>query len=272
VETRRAELEELAANNVPQTDPRYVAAKTAHDNSKLEVADQIQKLGNRELENVSKNALGNENFLQMLSPGQIKHLAGKAETDEAAAGIWKKRLSDVQKAIDTNGDVKSALRNHSDEELSNLSPETLRKPELVQSGTMDYDKFDKLVKNDKLTNETRAKMRDARYTSFYNLAQTGTPDQIEQAMAKMQAGEISKLGDKFFRDDQNNVPAVNQSAMTVLARRGNTDVLEKMVQNDTDDTTRKLMRAYIETMAQNGVQGFDRLKDWLDDTGKGAIF
>ncbi|HVY56179.1 MAG TPA: hypothetical protein VHC46_10530, partial [Thermodesulfobacteriota bacterium] len=217
-----------------------------------------------------------EEFMRTITESQAEYLADKAETDEGKAKIWKARLSDVEKAVNAPNPspdvVRAALRNHSDKELSNLPPETLRKPAVVKPESMDYDKFSKLVGSNRLTNETRIRMRDARYEDLYAIAQTRPADEIERAIAKMQAGEISKLGDKFFRNDQGGRPAVNQEVMAVLARRGNTDILDKMVQNDVDDTTRKVMREYIENMANNGVAGFDKLNDWLNNAGKGSIF
>ncbi|HEU5114504.1 MAG TPA: hypothetical protein VFT82_01925 [Candidatus Paceibacterota bacterium] len=239
------------------------AIKTAKDKMALET----QKLGSRELEKLDKGALKNDHFLQSISEGHASYLADKAETDAAKTKIWGARLSDVTDAVKNSGNVKAAIKNHSDEELKNLPPEILADPAFVNPDNMDYDKFNSLTKSKNIVGATKEKMREARYSSVYTTAQKGDANAIKASVSKMKAHEISKLGEKFFKDGA----GVNMRAIDAIVSRGNTDVFEKMIQNDEDDATRGLIRTYVSGMAAASGGNYQKVADWMNG-GRGSAF
>ncbi len=171
--------------------------------AKLRIADQAQKLGNKELEKLDKKILGNEVFLQTISQSQVDHLADKQESDAGKQKIWATRLSDVNLALKSKNtdEIKKAIRNHSDEELQNLSPGDLRSYDFINPKIMDYDKFDKLMKNKKLPGVIKADMKKTRYQDLdAAILRTNGPT-IEMELDKLEENEIAKLGWKDRLDN-----------------------------------------------------------------------
>lgn len=169
--------------------------------AKGEMSDASANLSNKQLEKVNKAALKDENFIQSISQSQAEHLAEKTEaSDDDKAKIWKARLSDVDSALVTpGGDIKKAIKSHSDKELENLPAATLKKAAFVKAGTMDYEKFNSLMKSSKISNSTKAEMKKNRYEAFYAAVKAKDYAKVQAELKELEAPEIAKMD--WIRDE-----------------------------------------------------------------------
>lgn len=161
------------------------------------ISNETAKMGNSDLQKLNKKVLKDEQFVQVISQSQAEGLADKAESDADKAKVWSARLSDVTAAVSSKADskdIKKATKGHSDKELQNLPPEILTSYDFVNPDAMDFDKFDKLVKSDKIPNALKDDMRKARYKDMFAAAKSGNPDTIWKELNKLEASEIAKLG------------------------------------------------------------------------------
>ncbi|MBI5134574.1 MAG: hypothetical protein HZA81_04320 [Candidatus Taylorbacteria bacterium] len=247
-------------------------SNNAVKDAKAKIAEEAQKLGNKQLEKLDKKATKNEQFVQVISQSQAEHLADKAENDEDKAKIWGARLADVSGAVKNRAsaeEVKKAIKSHSDKELENLTPDTLIEESFVNPHVMDYDKFDKLMKSSRLTGTTKKKMKDARYKKLDDAISLGNVAVIRDELKELEENEIAKLG---WRDPGGPDKRLSHSEVIYrLTPKTLGKVLDELGSAERTEIKTRIQNAPA-TLPPDVRENVDKVIEWFRDNPVGKTF